>query len=103
MTNSSEGYEKCSDLRIPLVLGVTAHRDLNPADIEVLREAVKNIIQKFRDDYSDTPVIVLSALAEGGDCLCAKAALDFFPDIEVVAALPFPPEIYRTTSSFNSN
>jgi len=44
--------------------------------------------------------MVLSALAEGGDTLCAEAALE--AGAGVVAALPFPPAIYRTTASFSS-
>ena len=44
--------------------------------------------------------MLLSALAEGGDTLCAEAALD--AGAGVVAALPFPPVVYLASGSFGS-
>jgi len=31
-----------SDVRIPIILGVTGHRDLESKDTDILRDAVKN-------------------------------------------------------------
>ena len=92
-----------SELRIPLVLGVTGHRDLRSGDAALLCEAVRKIIQDFQDACSDTPIILLSPLPEGADSLCAEAALKMGGNVQVVAALPFPPEIYRATTSFGTD
>jgi len=85
---------------LPLVLGVTAHRDLRPADEPALRAAVRRIVEGFHRKCPHTPVMVLSALAEGGDMLCAEAALE--AGVEVLASLPFPPAVYLATGSFRS-
>lgn len=53
----------------------------------------------------ETPVIILSSLAPGTDTIVAEAALDYAAahgaaDVTVHAPLPFPPDIYRRSSSF---
>jgi hypothetical protein len=93
---STEGSERC----VPFVFGITAHRDLRPTDEPVLRAAVQDIIGEFHAKYPHTPMVVLCALAEGGDTLCAEVALE--AGARVVGALPFPPQIYRTMTSFGS-
>jgi len=89
--------------RLPLVIGATGHRDLRDKDIPALRSAVREVIECLRRDYirdgrwfcrvpvlrtlcrwlrlcpqAETPIIVLSSLAEGADRLIAREAMDDF-------------------------
>src|SRR5438876_1031333 len=83
--------------RLPLVIGVTGHRDLRDEDVLELERLVATILTRMRSDYlggdEETPVIVLSALAEGADRLVARVALAH--GAWLVAPLPIPLEEYR--------
>lgn len=80
---------------IPLVIGVTGHRDVPDADGNALVAAFTRILESLRRDYPASPMLVLSALAEGADRLAAWTALDF-PGTRLAAVLPLPvPEYLR--------
>lgn len=83
--------------RLPLVIGVTGHRDLRDEDVPRLEAEVAGVIATLRRDYlgggDDTPIIVLSALAEGADRLVARVALAH--GARLVAPLPLPVDEYR--------
>jgi hypothetical protein len=83
--------------RMPLVIGVTGHRDLRDQDIPLLEQAVASVITGLRRDFLDgdveTPIIVLSGLAEGGDRVAARVALA--QGAQLIAALPMPLDEYR--------
>jgi hypothetical protein len=81
--------------RLPLVIGVTGHRDLRDQDVPRLEQEVAAIIAGLRRDYLDeeTPIVVLSALAEGADRLVARVALA--QGARLIAPLPMPLEEYR--------
>jgi hypothetical protein len=83
--------------RLPLVIGVTGHRDLREEDVPRLEAEVAAIIARLRHDYleddGETPIIVLSALAEGADRLVARVALA--QGARLIAPLPLPREEYR--------
>ena len=83
--------------RLPLVIGVTGHRDLRDQDVPRLEQEVAAIISGLRRDYlggdPETPIIVLSALAEGADRLVARVALR--EGARLIAPLPMPLEEYR--------
>jgi hypothetical protein len=82
--------------RLPLVIGVTGHRDLRDDDVPRLEAEVARIIAGLRLEYlendSETPIIVLSALAEGADRLVARVALG--QGARLIAPLPLPREEY---------
>ncbi len=92
-----------SDLppRIPLVLGVVGHRVLRKEDEPVLREALKKTFREFQEAFPYTPLVLLSALAEGADQLAAEVAMAC--GVAVRAPLPFPVEVYRESSTFSRN
>lgn len=79
--------------RIPLVIGVTGHRDLVTEDLSQLKAAVTSELQKLQALCPDSPVVLLSSLAEGADQLCARAALE--AGWEISAVLPLPLEEYE--------
>src|SRR5262249_32407575 len=83
--------------RLPLVIGVTGHRDLRDEDVPRLEREVAAVIAGLRRDYlrddPRTPIIVLSALAEGADRLVARVALA--QSARLIAPLPLPLEEYR--------
>ena len=83
--------------RLPLVIGVTGHRDLRIEDIPLLEREVGEIIGRLRRDYvgedKEIPVILLSALAEGADQIVARVALAH--GAHLIAPLPMPTDEYR--------
>src|ERR1700740_77829 len=83
--------------RLPLVIGATGHRDLRDEDIPALERAVAAAIKALKHDYlhddQETPLIVLSALAEGADRLIARVAMRL--GAKLIAPLPMPPDEYR--------
>jgi hypothetical protein len=83
--------------RLPLIIGVTGHRDLRDEDIGELERRVGIVFDRITSDYltgdGATRIVVLSALAEGADQLVARAALK--RGALLVAPLPMPIEEYR--------
>ena len=78
---------------VPLVVAVTGHRDLLPAELPAIRGRVRALILELRDAYPDRAITLMSALAEGADRLAAEEALDI--GIPLVAVLPMPREYYE--------
>jgi hypothetical protein len=78
---------------LPLMIGVTGHRDLRPVDRPVLERTVRRVIEGLRDQCPHTPLIVLSALAEGADRLVARVALDL--GLSLIVPLPMPQTEYE--------
>ncbi len=76
----------------PLVIGVTSHRNIPEHEIEPIRQRVAAFLAQLRQDYPQCPLVVLSALAEGGDQLVAQEALA--AGAHLVAPLPLPLELY---------
>jgi hypothetical protein len=83
------------EVRAPLIIGVTGHRDLRPQDLEALSEQVRQILLKLKSRYSSTPLVMLSALAEGADRLAAKVALEPGIAARLIAPLPMPRHAYE--------
>ncbi|QFG77789.1 hypothetical protein F6A13_03420 [Acidithiobacillus sp. 'AMD consortium'] len=80
-----------SDGRLPLVLGITGHRDIE--DREQARLLLKKEIADLAGKYPSTPLVALSALAEGADRLFAQVALD--TGIPLYIILPFAAKEYE--------
>jgi hypothetical protein len=75
-----------------LVVGVTSHRDLDPAQLPELTQQVRAAISELRNQFPELLLIVLSPLAEGGDRLVAEAALEL--GARLIVPLPLPVELY---------
>ena len=78
---------------IPLVVGVAGHRDLVPETIPAIEAALRKVFEDLRRMHDGSPMIVLSALAEGADRVVARIALEF--DARLVVTLPMPIAQYR--------
>ncbi len=79
--------------RIPLVIGVTGHRDIVEEDLRRAKEAVRGQIRELSAAFPNTPVVMLSSLAKGADQICAQVATE--EGIELIAVLPMPLEEYE--------
>lgn len=77
----------------PLVVGLTGHRDLREADRPALEEQVRSIFRMLQRRFPSTPLVALSALAEGADRVAARAALE--AGARLVVPLPMPRARYE--------
>ena len=82
---------------VPLVIGVTGHRDLpfGPASNEkpkiaaVIEKEVREFFDHLNRDYPQTPFILLSTLTPGAECLVVDIALEE-SDVRIVPVLATP-------------
>jgi hypothetical protein len=78
---------------IPLYIGITGHRDIRDEDKTILKESVKKILREKIKQCPDTPIVLLTPLAEGADRLAAWAAIEC--GISFICPLPMPVDEYR--------
>lgn len=86
-----------SDFLLPIVLGVSGHRDLRPQDVPALERAVEEVLATIAREQPSSPIVLLSPLAEGADQLVARVFLRLLgddPRHQLVAPLPLPLEEY---------
>ena len=89
---------------IPFVVGITGHRDCDPACHEAMRSALLRVLDGLVADMPATPIFVVSGLAAGADQLASEWALEWgrrqklLPDggsrVSLVVALPMPLDDY---------
>lgn len=84
-----------NDIKIPLVIGVTGHRDIKEDDIKDIKEKITIIFKNIIKKYPETPLILLSPLADGADRIVAEVALQ--NNITVSVPLPFDMDMYKET------
>ncbi len=77
---------------VSLVIGVTSHRNIPAREVETIRRLVRELFAQLQRDFPTLPLVVLSALAEGGDQLVAEEALAV--GAQLIAPLPLPRELY---------
>jgi hypothetical protein len=78
---------------LPLIIGITGHRDLRPEDVPFLEGLVRATFVDIQEQHLNTPLVLLSPLAEGGDRLVARIALEM--GIRLVVPVPMPLEVYE--------
>lgn len=79
--------------RIPAFVGATGHRVIPPEDATILRSVVKEQLCSITKLYPDTPLVLITALAEGADRLVAGCALEL--GWKILAVLPLAKEDYE--------
>ncbi|WP_376694688.1 hypothetical protein [Wenzhouxiangella sp. EGI_FJ10305] len=82
-----------SDHKVPLSLGVTGHRDLVEEEIPAIRRRLRELFDLLEARYPDTPLRLVTPLAEGGDRIAAEVARE--RDIELLVPLPLPVDVYE--------
>jgi hypothetical protein len=87
-----EGESGAGLFEVPLVIGVTSHRNRAPGEVEPIRRRVVDFFAQLKRDFPGMPLVVLSALAEGGDQLVAREALA--AGARLIAPLPLLPDTY---------
>ncbi|HWF11393.1 MAG TPA: hypothetical protein VG297_23145 [Bryobacteraceae bacterium] len=78
---------------VSLVVAVTGHRDLHREDFHDLEMDVGRILAGLRGEYPNTPLLMLSGLAEGADRIAVRAAKA--SAVPYIAVLPMPEHLYR--------
>lgn len=91
-TSAPAGGESPAPVAVPLVIGVTSHRNLLAREIEPIRQCVRDFLARLQRELPGLPLVLLSALAEGGDQLVAEEALA--AGARLLAPLPLPRELY---------
>lgn len=79
---------------VPIIIGITGHRDLRKEDVLGLGLKVKAILKEIRRKYKNTPIKVVSPLAEGADRLVARIALKT-NNVSLIVPLPVPRSEYE--------
>lgn len=79
--------------KIPIVIGITGHRNLPEKEIPGLRDVVREELRRIRKSYPSSPLLLLSSLAAGADQLCAEVGLE--EGFELSVPLPMPLEEYE--------
>ena len=81
----------------PIVLGAAGHIDVPREDEDVLRQSVCAEFRRLSTLYPDSPLIVVTGLAEGSDRLIARCAQQC--GLLIAAILPVPERDYETDFS----
>ncbi len=87
-----DGMHLGLDGRVPVVIGVTGHRDIPVSDFDSLKAATHRALQKIEEASPDSPHVLLSSLAEGGDRIAAHVGIE--RGWVLGAILPAPVELY---------
>lgn len=86
--------------KIPLVLGITGHRDINECNIESLKQKVFELFDYLIDKYPNTPIVFLSPLADGADRIAAQVALENKYQNHITISVPLPMDIKNYKDTF---
>ena len=78
---------------LPIVIGITGHRDLLEEDIPFYKEQVSVFFTRLKQDYPNTPLQLISPLAEGADRVVASVATEH--NVELIIPLPLPGNEYE--------
>ena len=81
------------DGRVPVVLGVTGHRTLRKGDEDAIAMRIRTLIAMVEGEAPHSPIVLLSALAEGADRLVARTALA--EGVQLIAVLPLDQADYE--------
>jgi hypothetical protein len=78
---------------LPIVIGITGHRDLRDEDLPRLENLLRTELDGLQKEYPSTSLIVLSALADGADRLGARVAIEL--GLRLIVPLPVPKDLYE--------
>lgn len=87
MTNDDENKQY-----IHLVIGITGHRDIVDENKDSLKNEIREFFQGLKSKFTNTPLLLLTSLAEGADRIAAQVALE--EKINYIVPLPLPIDEY---------
>src|SRR6184192_3200594 len=76
----------------PFIVGVSGHRDLHPAELPRLKDAVAAFVTQLKSYLPDTEVHMVVGMAPGADLLVVETVLDL--NVQVEAVLPMSLDQY---------
>ncbi|MGD9258740.1 MAG: hypothetical protein PVG29_13055, partial [Gammaproteobacteria bacterium] len=77
---------------MPLVIGVTGHRDLVASEIPELEKRVRGFLITMQGRFGHLPLQIMTPLSEGADRLVARVAREL--GIPLIVPLPMPRALY---------
>ena len=80
-------------MRFPLIIGVAGHCDISEENNLGMTELIRSFFDDVLTAFPNTPIILLSSLAEGGDRIVAKVAIE--KDIQLIVPMPMPEAEYQ--------
>ncbi|HWF44717.1 MAG TPA: hypothetical protein VG537_08745, partial [Candidatus Kapabacteria bacterium] len=78
---------------LPIIVGITGHRDVREQDIPRLEDILRSELQGLQSEYPSTSLILLSALADGADRIGARVALEL--GLRLIVPMPVPKDLYE--------
>ena len=82
-----------NESKIPFIISVTGHIDIDEQSLEFAKQELNTLFTQLNNKLSDTPIYLMSALAEGSDRIVAKEALK--NKIKLICPLPFEKDEYK--------
>ncbi len=86
--------------KIPFIIGTTGHRDLTEESSRYAQKQLETLFKDLKKTLKETPIYLLSPLADGADRVTANVALKH--DIKLIVPLPFEEEEYLKDFSAES-
>jgi len=77
---------------VPLIIGVTGHRNLVETEIPRLKKMVRGFLMQLSARYPHMPLAVMTPLAEGADRLVAREAMAL--GLQLIVPIPMPRDLY---------
>jgi len=93
MLDESRSDSRRRNAQIPMLIGVTGHRDLASTEVHDLRAHIRAFFLGLIQSYPDVPLLLATSLSEGADLLVTEEALAL--GIDCFAILPMPLDQYR--------
>lgn len=84
-------------LDAPIFISVTGHADICSEDIPRIESGLNDLFDRFRTDYPDTRLVLISALCQGADVVVSELALK--RGMNVAPVIPMSLEDYKQTFS----
>jgi len=90
-------------IKIPIIIGVSGHRDISDEDVPQLQALVRRELEALMQAYPHSDFVMLNSIAAGADSICAEIGLELgmrlvcpLPFDEVDYCIDFTPLEYRT-------
>lgn len=80
------------DYRVHIIIGITGHRDIPEQDFPLLKDLIRKIFRDLKRDLPDTPLLLLTPLAEGADRIAAMVAIE--EHVRFIVPIPLPETEY---------